>query len=137
MLRSEPGSRPKTNSVLGRGFPATRFLTASIAARNPGDFPAVAEVRRESSYFYWAWTSAHALRALGKRELATAAGPVDWPTALARELLRRQADDGSWRNAYGEMREDDPVIATAFALAALTNVRTILTGEPRSHASWK
>ncbi len=112
---------------------ATRF----DPARNPGEFPAIAEVRRASSYFYWTWTAAHALRALGQRELATAAGPVDWPTALAAELLRRQRPDGSWRNPSSEMREDDPVVATAFAMAGLTVARTVLAGEPRGHASWR
>lgn len=34
-------------------------------------------------------------------------------------LVRRQAPDGSWQNAHPSMREDDPLIATAFALAVL------------------
>ena len=40
------------------------------ADANPGDFTAVNEVRRASSYYYWAWSAAHALRALGKPVLA-------------------------------------------------------------------
>ena len=107
------------------------------ATRNPGAFPPVAEVRRASAYFYWTWTASHALRLLGRRTLATEAGPVDWPIALARELLRRQRADGSWKNPSGEMREDDPVVATAFALAALGNVRIVLAGTPASHAGWQ
>jgi len=136
------GVRALRRLGLGPDDPRLRAATAWLetrfdATRNPGDFPAVAEVRRESSYFYWTWTAAHALRGLGRRELATARGAVDWPTALAAELLRRQRPDGSWRNSYQEMREDDPVVATSFAVAALGVIRTVLAEEPRSHASWK
>ncbi len=106
------------------------------AARNPGQFAPGAEVRRESAYFYWAWTAAHALRAASKPELMTTQGPVRWAGALAAELVGRQRDDGSWKNAYTEMREDDPVVATSFAMAALTVCRGALVGEYRSHAGW-
>jgi len=51
--------------------------------------------RRGSSYFYWAWTAAHAARHLGKRA---------WAEALVEEVLRRQHVDGSWRNDATEMR---------------------------------
>ncbi len=94
-------------------------------ARNPGDFPPIAEVRRESSYYYWAWSAAHAARHLSGAR---------WAEALARELLRLQDLDGSWRNPASEMREDDPIIATSFAIAALAAARSVITAEPRSHA---
>lgn len=103
-------------------------------ARNPGDFPPEAEIRRESAYFYYTWSSAHALRALGKRELATENGALRWPEALAAELLQRQRADGSWANAYSEMREDDPMVATSFAVAALAIARMVLRGEHRVHS---
>jgi hypothetical protein len=96
-------------------------------ARNPGDFPRNAELRRASAYYYWAWSSAHALRALG--------GDPGWATALAAELLSRQGADGAWRNTAGEMREDDPVVATSFAIAALAVARAVIAGEHRSHAA--
>lgn len=95
------------------------------ATRNPGDFPPVAEVRRESSYYYWAWSAAHATRHLANTR---------WAEALATELLRLQGPEGSWRNPASEMREDDPIIATSFALAALALARSVLAAEPRSHA---
>ena len=94
-------------------------------ARNPGDFPQVAEVRRASAYYYWAWSIAHVARHLGRR---------GWAEALAAELLRRQGTDGSWRNSSSEMREDDPIIATSFAVAALALARSVLATAPRSHA---
>ena len=79
------------------------------ATANPGDFPPVAEVRRASSYFYWAWTAAHALRALGKPELRTTRGwwrghrpwPPSWcggnrPTARGRTRPPRCARTTRW-----------------------------------------
>lgn len=97
-------------------------------ARNPGDFPPIAEVRRASAYYYWTWTAAHAMRALGRRA---------WASPLAAELLRRQLPDGSWKNPASEMREDDPVVATSFAMASLAVTRAVLAGEHRTHAGWK
>jgi hypothetical protein len=105
---------------------AAAYLERSFdATRNPGDFPPVAEVRRDSSYYYWAWSAAHAARHLSNRR---------WAEALAGELLRRQGPDGSWRNPASEMREDDPIVATSFAIAALAASRSVIAADPRSHA---
>jgi hypothetical protein len=104
------------------------------AERNPGDFVAISEVRRDSSYYYWTWSAAHALRDLGKTTLATERGQVDWARALAEALLARQRDDGSWANPASEMREDDPIVATSFATAALGVCRVALGGPYKSHA---
>lgn len=95
------------------------------ATRNPGAFPPGDEVRRASSYYYWLWTAAHAARHLNKRA---------WAEAIVDALLREQQIDGSWRNAATEMREDDPLVATPFALAALGLARSLIAAEPRSHA---
>ncbi len=105
---------------------AIEFLNRTFdATKNPGAFPAADEIRRDSSYYYWAWTAAHVARHLGNQA---------WAEQLAEELLRRQRPDGSWRNDATEMREDDPLIATSFALAALGLARSLLAAEPRSHA---
>ena len=103
--------------------------------RNPGDFVPVGEIRRASSYYYWTWSAAHALRDLGKTTLRTRAGEVRWAEALATSLLARQRRDGSWSNPSAEMREDDPVVATSFATAALAICRHVLGGPFRSHAA--
>ncbi len=116
-----------------RAWLAARF----DAEAAPGDFPPEAESRRAAGYYYWTWTAAHALHHLGARELATTRGPVAWAPALAHALLARQAADGTWRNPATELREDDPVVATSLAMAALTVARTALAGEPRSHAGWQ
>lgn len=118
---------------------ASRWLRKRYTpARNPGDFPADRTVRQESAYYYYIWSSAHALRALGARRLALESGDdsgqIDWPVALVEELLRRQRPDGSWANGYTEMREDDPLLATAFAMAGLAIARTVLASGYRSHS---
>jgi hypothetical protein len=103
------------------------------AMHNPGAFPDGSEVRRESAYYYYAWSVAHALRALGKPVLVTLRGEVRWAEALADALIARQSPDGAFRNPYTEMREDDPLIATPLAAAALVITRGVLRGEHRSH----
>jgi hypothetical protein len=115
---------------------AARWLERHFdAAQNPGDFAPADEVRRASAYYYWTWTAAHAYRAIGKVELITDRGHVRWAEALAAALLARQGADGSWRNPATEMREDDPVVATSFAVAALAVSRSVIAGEYRSHQS--
>lgn len=100
---------------------------------NPGDFPDTSELRRESAYYYWTWSAAHALRALGQPTIGTASGHVRWAESLAKELIARQRRDGSWSNRYTEMREDEPLVATPFAAAALAVSRGVLTGDTRTH----
>ncbi|MCW5803120.1 MAG: terpene cyclase/mutase family protein [Deltaproteobacteria bacterium] len=105
---------------------AAAYVTRNFdATRNPGDFPPIAEVRRASSYYYWAWSAAHVIRHVSALPPAV---------ALAGELLRRQRPDGSWSNPSSEMRENDPIIATSFAVAALALARSVISREPRSHA---
>lgn len=115
---------------------AAHWLTRHFdPARNPGSFAPGQELRRDSAYFYYAWSVAHALRALGTPTLETDRGPVDWARALAEELLRRQRSDGAWANRYTEMREDEPIVATSFAHAALAVAASVLAAEYRSHRS--
>lgn len=46
---------------------------------------------------------------------------IDRSSRLIEIVLERQAQNGSWSNLDPRMREDDPMIATAFALNALIN----------------
>jgi squalene-hopene/tetraprenyl-beta-curcumene cyclase len=89
------------------------------AATNPGTFEPIREPEREATYFYYAWSLAHAARAL--------ATPVPWPEPLARELLRRQRPDGTWINRFTASKEDDPLVATSLAAGALGLCRLALT----------
>ena len=99
------------------------------AAHNPGRFAPDREVIRDGVYYYWVWAVSHALLALGVEEIETPAGKCNWAEALAAELIRRQKPDGSWVNRYTDAKEDDPLVATPFAAAALAICRTILTGD--------
>ena len=43
----------------------------------------------------------------------------DWRDQLTGALIKTQGTNGSWQNPAGEMRENDPLVATSFALLAL------------------
>jgi squalene-hopene/tetraprenyl-beta-curcumene cyclase len=103
-----------------RSWLTTRFE----AATNPGTFEPIREPEREATYFYYAWSLAHAARALGT------VVPVPWPEPLARELIRRQRPDGTWVNRFTASKEDDPLVATSFAAGALGLCRLTLTPRP-------
>jgi hypothetical protein len=80
-------------------------------------------------YFYYAASLAQALDAVRIKEVP---GPVQWGEALTDVLLKRQRRDGSWKNASPDDnpdREDDPVVATALAMIALTACRRQVAGE--------
>jgi squalene-hopene/tetraprenyl-beta-curcumene cyclase len=109
---------------------AAAWLARNFSARRcPGKFRPVDEERRESVFFYWSWTGSHALRALGASVLDGPAGRVRWAAEMTDELLRRQRADGSWGNGFKEMREDDPLVATPLAMAALGNARWALAAD--------
>ncbi|MHC4981762.1 MAG: prenyltransferase/squalene oxidase repeat-containing protein [Planctomycetota bacterium] len=103
------------------------------AAHNPGTFQSDREVIRDATYYYWTWAAAHAFLALRLEQLDTPAGKVNWAQQLARELVRRQRPDGSWVNFYTDAKEDDPLVATPWAAAALAICREALTGGLRRH----
>lgn len=85
-------------------------------ASNPGTYVPEREIERDASYYYWCWSAAHAFYALEE-------GPDGWPRDLVEELLARQRPDGSWVNRFTMVKEDDPLIATSFAAAALSLAR--------------
>jgi hypothetical protein len=88
--------------------------------QHPGVFPPGSEPRRDALYFYYAASVSRALRAAGVDTLKAPAGPVRWADVLAAELVKRQRSDGSWSNPANSMREDDPILATAWAVKALS-----------------
>jgi hypothetical protein len=87
----------------------------------PGDYPGHREVQRHSAYYYWTWTSSHALLHTGMWAV--------WPRALTGAVIAKQRPDGSWANPVTDLREDDPLLATSFAMAGLAAARIALTGE--------
>jgi squalene-hopene/tetraprenyl-beta-curcumene cyclase len=94
--------------VAARGWLARNFS----AATNPGAFEPIREPEREATYYYYAWSFAHAARALGR-------GHGLRLDELARELIRRRRTDGTWANRFTASKEDDPLVATSFAAGAL------------------
>jgi hypothetical protein len=98
------------------------------AAHNPGAFSAERAVLQDATWYYWTWAASHALLALRLRQFHSRAGVVEWPAALADELLARQRPDGSWVNRFTDAKEDDPLVATSWASAALAIGRALTTG---------
>ena len=98
------------------------------ALTHSGDFPESRFEDRDSLYFYYLWSTAHALSALqragDRRDRSKAA------KAITRALLKLQQPDGSWRNSKGAAREDEPLVATPMALAAITLCQTLGAGNP-------
>ncbi|MHC4352658.1 MAG: prenyltransferase/squalene oxidase repeat-containing protein [Planctomycetota bacterium] len=98
-------------------------------ATNPGTFAPDREVLREATYYYWLWSVAHAFTRLGMREIETESGKVNWAEVLADELIGRQGRHGTWVNRFTDAKEDDPLVSTPWAAAALANCRYVLTTE--------
>ncbi len=48
---------------------------------------------------------------------------IGWREPLVRKLQSLQAPDGTWSSAHSLMKEDEPVVATCFALLAWTHAR--------------
>ncbi len=96
------------------------------ATFHPGKFESAREGDRDATYFYYAWSVAHAFRSLGITEVHSQGQSVAWADALSRELIRRQRDNGTWINRFTASKEDDPLVATSFAAGALGICRTFL-----------
>jgi squalene-hopene/tetraprenyl-beta-curcumene cyclase len=94
----------------------THFDTLAV----PGSYSAKREASRNAVYYYYCRSVTLALVGQQVREIDTAAGKVQWANALAEELLKRQREDGSWANDVMAQRENDPLIATAEAMEALS-----------------
>jgi len=94
---------------------------------NPGSFAEGREVLRGATYYYYLWSVAHALTRLGIREAPSEAGPVNWAEVLADKVMDLQRPDGSWVNRFTDAKEDDPLVSTPWAAAALANCRYVLT----------
>jgi hypothetical protein len=107
-----------------RTVAARKWLINHLSVqRQPGDFPKDKYTARDALYYYYCNSLARALTTNGVTEPGVA-------MVLSEELVRRQKSDGSWQNPVGEIREDDPLIATAFAIGALVRCRAALD-EPK------
>lgn len=97
---------------------ASRFWTVT---ENPGQ-------GQQGLYFYLNVMA----RALSTARLQTLQQPtttIYWRHEMIRQLAKLQNPDGSWRNANNRWWENDPVLATAYAILALEDAARS-SGEP-------
>lgn len=107
---------------------AVRWLLDRFTMKEvPGEYASDREVQRESAYFYWSWSAAHALMLVGP-VAETAPKTREWPRVISEALLEHQHADGSWQNAAKDVREDDPIVGTSLAASALEICRMMLGG---------
>jgi A-macroglobulin complement component/prenyltransferase/squalene oxidase-like repeat protein len=90
--------------------------------RHPGTYIPTHEPNRNAVYFYYAASVAKTFRLLGVKEVYGR----PWAEQLAEALLAKQLPDGSWANPVDLVRENDPIVATAYALTALAEYRKAL-----------
>lgn len=82
------------------------------------------ELGQQGLYYYYNAMS-KALSAAGMNFVRLENGDkVDWRSDLARELLIRQREDGSWVNGNSRWWESDPILVTAYALLTLEEIYT-------------
>lgn len=109
-----PRDHPRV--VVARRWLLDRFTVDTV----PGEFSPDREGERDAYYYYYCWSLAHAMMALGEPRIIEHNGrKFDWPAKLAAALIDRQHDDGSWSSDSPLAKEDNPMVATPFAAAAL------------------
>jgi len=100
--------------AVDRRTAATRWLEKGLTdfanIEHPGNFAPERELDRKAGYFYY---TSHICPLLRNTTMAARAD------AIRDQLVRIQNEDGSWKNEHKTLREDDPIVATAFALRAL------------------
>ncbi|MEE8460422.1 MAG: prenyltransferase/squalene oxidase repeat-containing protein [Phycisphaerales bacterium] len=110
-----------------RVLAAQDWLQRNFSTRtNPGVFEPVLAADRDAALNYWCWSVSHALRLLSVTTVDRDGLEVAWAPWLADDLMSRQLPDGSWKNPHSFMKEDDPLIATTLAAAALANCREVI-----------
>jgi hypothetical protein len=98
---------------------ARRWLVSHFhAGYHPGAYAERREIDRMAVYYYYSASLAKLAPAL---VIETADGRVAVNRIIAEDLLNRQRDDGSWANPVHATREDEPIIATSFAVIALAS----------------
>jgi hypothetical protein len=108
---------------------ARRWLEQNFSATsNPGKFTEDREVLRNATYYYYCWSVAHTIAALTASDARSMEFLSKWSRELARTLLSQQGADGAWRNRFTDGKEDDPLVATPLAAAALVHCRGFLSG---------
>lgn len=73
----------------------------------------------EGVIFYYYWSLSRLFNELKVSSIETKDGRINWAEKIATRLIQSQKPDGSWVNPVGLMKENDPLIATGFALMTL------------------
>lgn len=111
-----------------QGYEASEHAARDWLVRNfdpashPGKYVGPHEPNRDAVYFYYAASAARAFRVAK----VTEAGGKPWAETLAAALLAKQKPDGSWANDVALVRENEPVLATAYAIRTLADCRAAL-----------
>jgi hypothetical protein len=90
-------------------------------ARHPGAYAKATEPNRNAVYFYYCASVAKALRDGGIADV----NGKSWAYDLSYELTRRQRRDGSWANPLDLVRENEPLVATCYAVSALATCKAM------------
>lgn len=110
-------------SAVGRdGFQqkGVKWLEANFDPdRHPGTYVPTHEPNRNAVYFYYATSAAKTFRRLGVKDV----NGRPWAESLTAALVAKQQPDGSWANPVELVRENDPILATAYAVAAIGECR--------------
>jgi squalene-hopene/tetraprenyl-beta-curcumene cyclase len=104
-----------------RALAALAWLKSHFkGAGHVGDYPPERSSDRSALDYYFAWSLAQLFEEV-PFELARA-----WAVTVSSGLCERQQPDGCWTNPSKAVREDDPLLATALAVAALQRCRDVL-----------
>jgi squalene-hopene/tetraprenyl-beta-curcumene cyclase len=126
---AENGGLRSSGSMTYAGFKS--LLYAGLTKKDPrteaaskwiGDHYSVTQNpgQGNTGLYYYYQLFGSALAASGMDKVATKSGERDWRDDLVTELARTQKADGSWVNTNKQFMENDPNLATAFALLALS-----------------
>ena len=108
------------------GDPTIKWLTTHFTPeRHPGEYAPALERNRNAVYFYYTAAVAQAFR---KKDVKQINGRC-WADSLAEALLAKQQKNGSWQNSVELVRENDPILATAYAIWALGECRHSVSDE--------
>ncbi len=111
---------PQTEEIDRRAKRAADWLRTGFQSDiHPGRYAPPLESNRNAVYFYYAASAAKAFRAAN----LVLPNDRDWAAELGSALARKQQPDGSWANPIELVRENDPLVATSQALAALAACR--------------
>lgn len=127
--RSPGGNLRSAGSMTYAGLKS--FLYAGLSKEDPRVKAAVDWISRHytleenpgagaAGLYYYYHLFAKALDALGQDEFTAKDGKHDWRKDLFEALKKRQSAEGSWTNQNRAFMENDPNLASAFALLALS-----------------